>query len=431
MNLRTTIVLSLFVTVLPTAKARADDEYDRPPINYRTAKLDDPIARLQAKLDSGQTHLERDPRHGYLNALLKALKIPISSQTLVFSKTSFQARLISPQHPRAVYFSDDAYVGFVQGSDTLEVASTDPQLGTVFYTFNQMQGERPRFVRQTDNCLQCHESALTRNVPGLVIRSVFPDRTGQPVLTAGTYITTHQSPFARRWGGWYVSGIHGNQRHMGNAMLSGDDPDALDRDSASNVTELDKLFDTAPYLAPHSDIVALMVLGHQAEAHNLIERANYLARITLRDEAALNEALKEHPTGHSASTLSRIRHAGEPLVKYMLFSGEPALTEPVEGSSGFTSEFPTKGPRDHLGRSLRDFDLQTRLFKYPCSYLIYSEGFDALPDDVRLYVYERLWAVLTGKDTSEDFAHLTPESRKAISEILVETKKGLPAYWAK
>ena len=92
-------------------------------------------------------------------------------------------------------------------------------------------------------------------------------------------------------------------------------------------------------------------------------------------------------------------------------------------TTGFTRDFAKRG------RSLRDFDLSTRLYKYPCSSLIYSEAFDSLPKPVRDLVYRRLWEVLSGKDTSKDFAHLSTADRRAIREILIETKNGLPDYW--
>ena len=83
------------------------------------------------------------------------------------------------------------------------------------------------------------------------------------------------------------------------------------------------------------------------------------------------------------------------------------------------------GPRDSHGRSLRDFDLERRIFRYPCSYLIYSPAFDALPVAVREYVSKRLNEILSGEDQTAEFQHLSAEDRRAIREILAETKPGL------
>jgi hypothetical protein len=146
-------------------------------------------------------------------------------------------------------------------------------------------------------------------------------------------------------------------------------------------------------------------------------------------QQSLNRELGE-PADHVwDSTKSRIKHAGEPLVEYLLFSGEAKLTAAVAGTSSFRDEFSARGPRDRQGRSLRDFDLQTRLFKYPCSYLIYSPSFGALPGEVKDYVLSRLWEVLSGQDQSDKFRHLSASDRQAILEILRDTLPELPAYW--
>ncbi len=101
----------------------------------------------------------------------------------------------------------------------------------------------------------------------------------------------------------------------------------------------------------------------------------------------------------------------------------------MKGASTFTETFPKRGPRDKQGRSLRDFDLKTRLFRYPLSYMIYSPAFDGLPEKVRDRVYQRLYEILTGQDNAKTFANLTPETRRAILEIVTATKRGLPDYW--
>ena len=108
---------------------------------------------------------------------------------------------------------------------------------------------------------------------------------------------------------------------------------------------------------------------------------------------------------------------------------QSVATEPVRGNTTFAAEFAKRGPFDKKGRSLRDFDMQTRMFKHPCSYLIYSPAFDALPAEVKDYLYRRLWDVLIGRDVGKEFAHLSAADRTAIREILVETKPRLPGYW--
>jgi hypothetical protein len=427
------ICILIVATILLPGLARAEDAlYERSPIKYLTTPPRDPVAQLQKQIEIGQLHLDYDAKTGYLPALLRELKIPVSSQVLVFSKTSFQRELINPAHPRALYFNDDVYIGFVQGGDVIEVASTDPINGPNYYTLRQRKAGGPSFTRQTDACLQCHASSTTNDMPGHLLRSVYPDADGQAILSAGTFRTNPSSPIKQRWGGWYVTGTSGAQVHMGNVTSSDkDDPEKTDFTAGSNLTNLAEKIDTTPYLSPHSDIVALMTLEHQAYIHNLITRANFLTRLALHDATELNKALGRPADYKSDSTISRINNAVEPLLKGMLFCEETRLTAPITGTSGFAKEFSARGPRDNAGRSLRELDLKTRMFKYPCSYLIYSESFDALPKEARDRFYIRLHEVLSGQDQSKDFAHLSAADRKAIAEILRATKRNLPPGFAK
>ncbi len=406
------------------------DDFDREPINYATSQPHNCISRLQDRLDKSETTLERTEHSGYLQSLLSELQVSPTSQTLVFSKTSLQRHRISPHTPRALYFNDDVYIGFCQEGDVLEISAVDPQLGMVFYSLDQRGTEPPKFVRQTDNCLLCHGSSQAQGIPGNLIRSVYPDAGGFPILSSGSFRIDQTSPIEKRWGGWYVTGEHGTHKHLGNLIIRGKkEPEEIDNTQGHNVTDLSSRLDLKPYLTPHSDIVALMVMEHQAIAHNMIIQANFSTQQALHYEAMLNRELKEPPGNRWASTLSRIRSVGDPLVKYLLFSGEAPVQSPIKGTAGFAEQFVKQGPRDSQGRSLRDLDLQTRLFKYPCSYLIYSPAFDALPADVRDYALERIWKVLTGADSSADFAHLSPTDRTAIREILIATKPNLPDYW--
>lgn len=425
-QLLTAVLLASAVSL--SGPARATD-LEAPPVQYGKAPAHNLVSRLQERIDAGRVKLAFEPGRGYLRALLQELGMPESSQTLVFSKTSLQRHRIAPRTPRAVYFGDEAYVGFCQRGDVLEVTAVDPQLGSVFYTLDQKPADKPRFVRQNDNCLICHGSSANQGFPGQLVRSVFVQASGHPILSAGSHRVDHASPLEERWGGWYVSGTSGKQGHLGNLVIHGDDvPRPLDNSAGQNVLDLAKLCDLSPYLTPHSDIVALLVLEHQAEMHNLIGRATLETRLAIHYEEELGKAMGQ-PGYHSDSTASRIKSVGDALVKYLLFCGEAKLTDEVHGTSGFAEEFARRGPRDGKGRSLRDFDLERRLFKYPCSYLVYSAAFDAMPQLVKDHVLRRLWDVLSGKDTSKDFDHLSAADRLAILEILRETKPSLPEYW--
>lgn len=408
----------------------AVDDFEKPPIDYSKSQPENCISRLQQKLTVGSAKLNYDERFGYLPSLLDALKVPQSSQMFVFSKTSVQRHRISPLTPRAVYFNDGVYVGYCQQGEIVEISAVDPNLGAVFYTLDQQNRQAPTFSRQTDNCLLCHGSSNTEGVPGHLVRSLFSDRAGQPILSSGSYRVDHTTPLKHRWGGWYVSGTHGKQTHLGNLVFR--QPEArepVESTEGLNVTDLSSRFETKDYLAPHSDLVALMVLEHQTKGQNLLTRANFEARMALHQEKMLNQELKEPPEHRWNSTNVRIRSAGDDLVKYLLFCEEAELTDAIRGTSTFAADFTARGPRDSQGRSLRDFDLQRRMFKYPCSYLIYTPEFDALPDEMRNYVYGRLWAVLSGEESGQDFAHLAATDRQVTLEILRETKTGLPASW--
>ena len=420
------VVSATLAGLLTTQTATAQLEFERPPIDYHEQTPHDPVASLQQRIDGGEATLDWSDEHGYLPAVLAALGIHESSQMLVFSKTSFQLQRIRPQTPRAVYFNDDAYVGWVQRGDVVEISAVDPELGAIFYTLAQEQVDQPRFIRDKGQCLTCHASSRTQGVPGHLVRSVFADERGQPQIGSGTFTIDHTSPFEKRWGGWYVTGTHGRMRHMGNVISeSKSRPEDLDRESGANVTDLIELLNVDPYLKPSSDIVALMVLEHQTQMHNLITRASYEARHASHLDGIMNEALDRDPDYQSDSTQRRITSAGDKLLEYLLFSGEFALTAPVEGTSTFAKQFASQGPRDSQGRSLRDIDLKTRLFRYPCSYLIYSPAFQALPEPVLAHVLTRLGKVLSGEDQRPEFAHLSPEDRRAIRQILEETAPNL------
>jgi len=402
------------------------------PINYRSNDLNDPVAKLQKRLDAGETTLAFDDRQGYLKSVLEQLKIPVSSQTLVFSKTSFQYKKISPQTPRALYFNDDVYIGFVHDGKALEAVSFDPEQGAIFYLLDAHKAEKPVFQRAELDCTQCHIAPATRSIPGVLLRSIFPSATGTQVMQSTSFVTGQDSPLKDRWGGWYVTGTSGHQQHMGNTIVQDrDHPELLDRSAGTNITNLTGRFDKSIYLTADSDIVAHLVLGHQTQMHNLITETNYKTRIALYSETQQNKSAADPQSFNVLSEEARkqFEEPAESLVEYMLFANEVPLTDRIHGTSGFAEQFASFGPRDPGGRSLRDFDLRKRIFKYPCSYLIYSESFDALPEPAKQYVYHRLFQVLTEQDRSPAFAHLTHRDRRNILEILLATKQGLPAEW--
>lgn len=387
--------------------------FDEETIGYSKAKDTSPIARLQERIDRGEVKLRHDHQYGYLLSLLDALKVSTNSQLLVFSKTSLQRERIAPKTPRALYFNDDVYLGFIPGAPFIEVAGMDPKLGGVFYSIDQSKTGRPKFAR-TDQCLECHTSTKTLGVPGPLVRSFATDADGVVDMASGTSLVNHRTPLNERWGGWYVTGTHGAQRHRGNLIgRSAFARHEKEPGYLGNQTDLKRLFDVSTYPVPSSDIVALMTLEHQAHMQNFLTLLN-------RESTA---ALDQH------GRVTHLKNVIEGFLKYLLFTEETPLSAPIKGSAAFVQQFEALGPKDTKGRSLRQFDLETRLFKFPCSYLIYSEAFDALPQKLREALYQRLWEILTGQDTGPAFARIPAENRRALIEILIETKKELPSYW--
>jgi len=381
---------------------------DDPAIQYGARPTDDPVTRLERQLKSGKAKLDFAPNGwGYLPSVLKLLDIHPDSQTLVFSKTSTQAEHIGPRTPRAIYFNDDVSVGFVRNSDILELAALDPKQGVQFYVL--VNADQAEFAA-SEGCLRCHQGAPTLGIPGLLISSIHPSSQARQEH-GNSFMTDDRTPLSERWGGWYVTGTTGSQTHLGNntnlvdPVRSG----GPSTDPTQNLTSLAGMLDTSKYLEPTSDVVALMTLEHQIRMTNLMIRIGWDARLGMAADK-LNPEIEE-------------------MLKYMLFADEEPLKAPVKGVSTFTETFPQRGPRDPKGRSLRDFDLKTRLFRYPLSYMIYSAAFDGMPDKVRDRVYQRLYEILTGKDTSKTFASLAPETRSAILEILRATKPSLPESW--
>jgi hypothetical protein len=271
----------------------------------------------------------------------------------------------------------------------------------IFYSLDQEQSIHPRLVRR-EECMHCHYGGSTLGVPGLVVRSVHADRYGQALLSARAFVTDHRSAIDQRWGGWYVTGLSGVQHHLGNQTVADRDQPEYDRAAGSNVTSLDRFTDTGANLAPSSDIVSLMVLEHQTRFTNLVTRLGWESRLGRPIDATVDE-----------------------LVRYLLFADEVALREPIRGGRAFAEAFARGAKSDSKGRSLRDFDLEHRLFRYRCSYLIFTAQFDGLPAPARHAVLRNLYAILTGATPS----HLQPEERRAILEILRETKPSLPEYF--
>ena len=380
--------------------------YGQSEIDYYGEETDNPIEKLDLLLKSKQRTLKYDAQFGYLPALLKEWNIPEESQLLVFSKTALSPNLISPKTPRAIYFNDDFYIGWVPLSDHLEMIAFDSRKGAFFYVLPQVEAtsERPlRFQRQ-NRCLGCHVSKNTYRVPGVPIRSFLTDRTGKPI-TGYSRISQHD-PFSKRFGGWYVTGTHGKQTHSGNIFgKHQNQKHQSDPSIGSNVTDLSSYIDVLNYLKPSSDLIAHLVFHHQAEGHNLLTRVAYEFQLKRTSEAELQ------------------------LLKHLFFANEITWKEPIRGTSNFAAKFEKRGPFDSQGHSLRKLNLKNRLFEYRLSYLIYSAQFHDLPNKLKERLYYQMWQVLQGTHPDAELQHLGEEERNRIIHIVRETKQNLPSIW--
>jgi hypothetical protein len=385
------LVAGAFAVV--TAQQEAFEQIDRddPAISYEKPSHDPVATLLQTAIPS---RLVADGPSGYLAALLRSLDIPQSSQILVFSKGSVQSRLIAANNPRALYFNESVVVGWVRGG-FIEIAAQDPRQGTVFY--KATPGSNGLAITRSDECLSCHHTARTAGVVGVI----------EPM--------THARPLERRWGGWYVTGDAGSVQHNGNvdiaALASGDPFPKIPR-----LMSLEHIFDTRGYLSPESDIVALMVFEHQMQMMNLLTRLGWETQLAMRN-------------GRLPGDGREIEDIVNRTADYMLFVDEASIPAPITGASGFAEAFGRLGPRDAKGRTLRELDLTRRLFRYPCSFMIYSAQFEQLPTPAKTALYRRLWTILSAKAGDARYKRLSAVDRQAIVEIIRATKTDVPAFF--
>lgn len=417
--------VSALLLLLSTAFLLAEDEYEQAPIRYSETTPRDAAQALEKQILGGKAKIDRADGWSVLRGVMKQFKIPEESQVLVFSKTSKQNDRISPQTPRAVYFGDNAYVGYCLGG-LIEVATIDPLLGPVFYTLDPEAPENePLHFQRDQSCLSCHGGTFTSGIPGVLVRSVFPAASGHPITSQGSTLVDTTTPFSNRWGGWYVTGKHGDAFHRGNvtAIEKPNDTCEMPMADGANVTDLTAFFDVTPYPRRQSDIVALMVLEHQTSTQNVLTKANQTCLRAMNMQTNLQRELAETIVTEPVGTARRITdHCAEDVLDALLFKDEAALPKGgIEGDEGFQTVFEKSAPQSADGRSLKDFQLLNRLFKYRCSYMVYSLTFQHLTPPLKQTVLEKLGAVLDGKDVSGRYAYLAESERGHIRRILRET----------
>lgn len=390
----------------------AFDEIDEAPHHYHQRRPKDRFSRLRDQIDSGEIPLDRSSEKAFVVSLLKALDIPVSSQMLVFSTTSLQLNLISPANPRALYFNEEVYLGYVPGG-RVEIVALDPELGGIFYIFDIAIGGVSLSIERSERCMRCHVGEDTGHVPGLVIKSVIAGPGGGSLTAYRLAQTGHGIPFRERFGGWHVTGADAFTNHLGN--LTGEL-------AAGKLTKIPnppgEHFRFEKYPAATSDLLPQMLHEHQAGFVNRVVGAAYRARTALH-------VSKGQLTPAQAAELD---DQARIITRYLLFADEaPLPAGGVAGVAEYKEAFRHNRRTTTEGLSLKDFDLQTRLFKHRCSYMIYSPVFSGLPPTMKQRVYERLREALNLEQV--EFSYLPASEKEAIRKILSTTLQDLPSGW--
>ena len=375
---------------------------------------------LLEQVDQGKVNLGDMPGKQRVHRVLDELEVPVESQVLVFTKTSLQRRVVNPQNPRAIYFNEDAYVGWIPGG-RLEIASVDPKVGPVFFFERPLdQHDGPLFTKP-DSCIGCHAGSAANFMPGLLGRSVFPNEQGRNIKSITSADQAgHEVPFKDRWGGWYVTGNHGGLRHMGNALAKREnDKVSIDRDRFANIDKLDAFFDVGTQLTTSSDVLALMILDHQIGMHDRLIEAHYRVRHALHEDTLVDS----DDTLLTDEANRVVANEADRILRYLLFKDEQALSgdRRVNGHGKFEATFLSNKRTDNDGRSLKDLQLVDHMFQYRCSYMIYSKSFQGLPVILKGRIYRDLAENLLSDTTSELYLHLEADERRAIFAILKAT----------
>lgn len=407
------LLLPLLLLLLPCGVAMGvEAEFEGPPHDYWKRPLTDRFTRFKAELEAGKVKLDTTGEKPFLQSLLTALEIPHSSQMLVFSTTSLQLRFISPRNPRALFFNEDVYIGYIPGA-RIEIVSLDPALGGIFYIFDIPRGDALPRVERSERCMNCHAREETGNVPSLTVKSVLPGPSGGSLVAYRQGLSGHGIPFKDRFGGWYLTGAENFTEHWANTMGR-----YVEGKLQRIPVEPGRLFDYGRYLTATSDVLPQLLHEHQIGFANRVIAATYRTRTLLAESGGKLTA------GQGAELDQKARE----LVRYILFADEvPLPAGGVAGDAAFKADFAKSRRTVPSGASLKDFDLKTRLFRFRCSYMIYSEVFGGLPPEMRQRVDRVLAGALNEAQPDKDFAYLPVQEKRAIRFILKATMKNPPA----
>tara|TARA_B100001094_G_C18174722_1_gene797247 strand:+ start:667 stop:1935 length:1269 start_codon:yes stop_codon:yes gene_type:complete len=390
--------------------------FKEPPHEYQKRIPTDRFSKLKVDIETGKVHLDQTDPKAYLLSLLRTLGISPFTQTLVFSTTSLQLSRISPENPRAIYFNEDIYVGWVPGGK-IEVIGMDPQWGAITYMFEIPRPKSPpSLIQRSTRCMNCHASSDIGGAPGLLISSVVPGPGGGSLDAFRQENSGHEVPFSERFGGWHVTGKHGITKHWGNitGTLS---PAGL----KTIPNKPGQRFQLARYPVRTSDILAHLLFEHQVGFVNRVVSAAYRARAVLAGAV---------PSIGDSDAHTFLDEEANSLVRYLLFADEAKFPAAgVEGYPLLLKDFSKNNRQNKMGFSLKDLDLSTRLFRFRCSYMIYSDSFAGLPQELKMRVFHQLDQALSIETASPHFAYLPLAEKRTIRSILRETLSGLPKDW--
>lgn len=427
MHMRT-LVVTFILCWTQTGLSQFYNDYELEPHGYFSKEAKDPVTLLMKRVQQGEVQIKEPNGKPLVERLLRELGLDRDTQVLVFSRTSLQRREVSYSNPRALYFNESVYLGWMPDG-RIEIASFDPELGPIFYFQRELDDKSSPLLERTRSCLGCHAGDATNFLPGSLGRSVYPDQSGRSLRSIDDYRRSgHHIPLHDRYGGWFVSGNHGSMRHMGNAIASRKRGKiTIDREQYANIEKLDRFFSTDAYPAPGSDIAALLVFDHQVTMHHRLVEAAYRARQSLFD-SKLDPGETDVSKLNEGRSIDEFIEGRDKVVDYLLFREETPIPE-VSCDPGFRRAFNANRITDSRNRSLKDLQLKGRIFENRCSYMIYSPTFEQFPPMLKGAIYERIHEILTAPGPIEGFEYLGKAEKRRILEILHETKDDLPAGW--
>ncbi len=405
------LILSVALSAIFLGSSWAEESkakrFSEPPHNYFTRQPRDAFSVWSERFQKGEEKLDLSSERARLGSLLKALDVPETSQLLVYSATSLQAGLIRPSNPRALYFNEEVYIGYVPGGK-LEIAAIDPELGPVFSIFNTAFTSSPApEITRTERCMNCHAGTVSWRLPGFTAESVIAMNSGGSLDGFRRDIVGHTIPIEERLGGWHVTGAHEKGDHHGN-LLGTSAPGGY----KTLPNPPGRSFEWENYPVRTSDLFTHMIHEHQLGFHNLVTLAVYRTREFME-------------SGHGmigSEDVAKLNDIARQLVRYILFAGEASLPSGgIKPDPAYQKDFLARRKAITNGASLRDLDLRSRLFRYRCSYLIHTPSFVGLPREFKDRVLAGLSSALREQGGPPEFNYLPASEKRAIKAILAET----------